>query len=232
MARRQTASCNFDSEYLSTSFHPTKAERDHKPMPSTKRTRISLLARISEQPESGSAWAEFVEIYAPHIVDLCLRYGVQEADAQDLTQDVLMRFWKQAAKFRYDPTMRFRSYLSRITHSAWAEWRNRLEPDQLQPASDAAMKRLLSEPVRDDLIARLEQAYDLELFQMALEDAEQRVEPHTWQAFKMTALDLRPGPEVAELLGMKLNTVHVARMKVQRMVQRSVQRMEQEGPTP
>ena len=209
-----------------------QAAQSNQSMRSSQKTRMTLLTRIAEHPENGAAWAEFVGIYGPHIADLCLRYGVQEADAHDLTQDVLMRFWKHAAKFRYDPGLRFRSYLSRITHSAWAEWRTRLKTAHEVDDSSDALARLLDTPARDDLVARLERAYDLELFQLALREVEQRVEPHTWQAFRMTALEQRPGPEVAKVLGMKLNNVHVARMKVQRLVQHTLHRLEQEELLP
>jgi len=72
----------------------------------------------------------------------------------------------------------------------------------------------LKVPAREDLIARIEQAYDTELLAIAMREVETRVQPHTWQAFRMLAIEGRPGSEVAALLGMEVSTAYVARSKV------------------
>ena len=50
-------------------------------------TRASLLVRL-KPPRDERAWVEFVEIYEPLIHRLARARGVQEADADDLAQDV------------------------------------------------------------------------------------------------------------------------------------------------
>ena len=54
---------------------------------------------------------------------------------------------------------------------------------------------MLDRPGRDDLAARLEEAFDLERLEMAQASVRQRVEPHTWEAFRLTALEGRSGAE-------------------------------------
>ena len=51
-------------------------------------TRPSLLARIRDSRDR-QAWAEFVEIYAPLVYGYAQKRGLQDADAADLTQEVL-----------------------------------------------------------------------------------------------------------------------------------------------
>ena len=53
-----------------------------------------------------------------------------------------------------------------------------------------------------------------------------RVQPHTWEAFRMVALDGMSGAAVGERLGMKVATVYVARSKVQKMLQEEVRRLQ------
>ena len=53
-------------------------------------TRASLLVRIRD-PEDKDAWRQFVAIYAPLIHGLARRRGLQDADASDLTQEVLRK---------------------------------------------------------------------------------------------------------------------------------------------
>ncbi len=53
-------------------------------------TRPSLLVRLCD-PEDDRAWTEFTAIYSPLIYRLACRKGFQDADAQDLVQEVLAR---------------------------------------------------------------------------------------------------------------------------------------------
>ena len=58
-------------------------------MPELPETRASLLLRVQEA-EAG-AWDEFVEIYRPLVYRMARRRGWQDADAQDLAQQVLVK---------------------------------------------------------------------------------------------------------------------------------------------
>jgi RNA polymerase sigma-70 factor (ECF subfamily) len=55
-----------------------------------------------------------------------------------------------------------------------------------------------------------------------------RVEPHTWEAFRLTALEGLSGAEAAGRLRLKVATVYKAKSKVQQMLQEEVARLE--GP--
>jgi predicted DNA-binding protein (UPF0251 family) len=55
-----------------------------------------------------------------------------------------------------------------------------------------------------------------------------RVQPHTWEAFRLTAQEGLSGAEAAGRLGIKVATVFVARNKVQNMLRDEVRRLE--GP--
>lgn len=63
-------------------------------------TQSLLLANI-QSLENREAWAEFVQIYRPVIYRMARRRGMQDADAQDLSQDVLVRVSK--AIDRWEP---------------------------------------------------------------------------------------------------------------------------------
>ena len=184
-------------------------------------TRASLLLRLHDAPDDTSAREEFVRIYSRHVVRWCRRYGLQENDAQDVAQDVLVRFWQHAAAFEYDPSQRFRGYLRRIVTSVVSDRTRRRKAETL--GRSAEVQQLLdSAPAREDLIARIEAAYDTELMAVAMRDVEGRVKPHTWRAFQMLALEGHSGAAVAEELGMEVNTAYVARKKVQRMIREVV----------
>ena len=71
--------------------------------PTDDPTRITLLHRLRQEPEDPSAWAEFVGRYGEKILDWCRRWRLQEADAQDVSQTVLLRL---AVKLRTFDTIR------------------------------------------------------------------------------------------------------------------------------
>lgn len=187
-------------------------------------TRGSLFSRLGREGDSTAAWEEFVRIYSPQVLHWCRRYGLQDSDAADIVQDVLMRFWKQAASFQYDPTRRFRSYLRQILASSLTGWSARRREKPLgSPGVESVLDSL---PAREDLAARIEEAYDTELLGIAMRDVQARVSQHTWRAFEMLAVEQRRGKEVAEALGISLDLAYAARRNVQNMIRQAINRLE------
>lgn len=201
-------------------------------MPSLHTTRASLFARIEGFPGDPAVWSEFVATYAPAVARWCRRHGLQESDALDVAQEVLVRFWRQADRFRYDPARRFRGYLRQMVVTAVADWSASRRLDRLATGDDAVQDLLDSEPAREDLAARIERVFDLERLSRAMREVEARVKPRTWAAFRMLALERLPGAEVAERLGIDVNLAYNARMNVQRMISDALRRCEcQAGAT-
>ena len=50
------------------------------PLPTT---RVTLLARLRQDPTDQDAWDSFVERYGRHIYRWCRRWRLQDADAED-----------------------------------------------------------------------------------------------------------------------------------------------------
>ena len=193
-------------------------------MNGTTTTRISLLQVLRDHREDNAAWAEFVRVYGPAVAEWCRERGLQHDDALDVTQDVLLRFWRTSKQFDYNPHGRFRSYLEQVARSALVRW-----AEQAGAPHDQATRSLLEKiPEREDLLARLAEAYDTEILAIAMAEVEQRVKPHTWRAFQMLAIEHRSGADVAAELEIEANAAYVARWNVQRMIRAVIDRLE--GP--
>ena len=69
-------------------------------MPQIDTTRVTLLARLRDAGDAG-AWSQFHQLYGPVIYRYARRRGLQDADAADLTQDVLREVSQSIDRFEY-----------------------------------------------------------------------------------------------------------------------------------
>jgi RNA polymerase sigma-70 factor (ECF subfamily) len=194
---------------------------------SSLRTSPTLLERVRLAPANQQAWDEFVERYGRKIYAWCRQWGLQESDAEDVTQDVLLRLAAKMRHFAYDPSRSFRGWLRTLTHNAWYDFvqARHKRPGRGSGDSDVA-DALEKVEAGDDLARWLEEEFRRELFEEASARVRQRVQPHTWEAFRLTALEGKSGAEAAALLGMQVATVFVARSKVQKMLQDEVNKLD------
>ena len=199
-------------------------------MPRTSKTdtRITLLGRLRASPDDPAVWSEFVDWYGRNIRAWCKAWGLQESDAQDVTQDVFLNLSQKMHGFCYDPKGSFRAWLKTLTRRAWQAYAARQRKAGRGTGGDSAMERLAGVEAREDLARRLEEAFDQEMLKEASNIVRLRVEPRTWEAFELLAMKGLSGAEVAARLEMKVATVFVARSKVQRMLREELARLEQE----
>jgi RNA polymerase sigma factor (sigma-70 family) len=189
-------------------------------------TRLTLLGRLCSMPVDPGAWTEFVEWYGQKIYVWCRKWGLQEADAQDVTQEVFLKLSSRMQDFRYDPERSFRAWLKTVSHHTWQDYLAKQRRPGQGSGGDGAWARLADVEARDDLQKWIVAAGDEELLKEAAVRVQLRVEPRTWDAFRLLALEGRSGAEAANILGMKVGTLFVARSKVQRMLREELARLD------
>jgi RNA polymerase sigma factor (sigma-70 family) len=191
-------------------------------------TRVTLLGRLRRDPTNAQAWTEFVDHYGPKIYGWCRRWRLQEADAQDVTQAVLLRLAAKMRDFSYDPKRSFRAWLRTLTHHAWIDYlESRGRPGQ--GSGDSNVVDLLhTVEARDDLLRELEDQFDHEVLEEAMVRVRLRVAPQTWEAFRLTALEGLSGAEAAQQIPMQVAQVFVAKRRVQKMLRDEIAKLE--GP--
>ncbi len=191
-------------------------------------TSATLLNRLRTFPLDQDAWNDFVERYGRRIYGWCRRWGLQEADAEDVTQDVLLRLAAKLRDFAYDPSRSFRGWLRTLTHHAWSDFLQDFQRPGQSVGHGTTEQALAQIEARDDLTRRLDEEFTHALFEEASARVQLRVQRHTWKAFHLTAMEGKSGAEAAALLGMRVATVFVARSKVQKMLQDEVHGLETE----
>jgi RNA polymerase sigma-70 factor (ECF subfamily) len=193
-------------------------------------TRASLLLAAGD-PANQEAWAAFTRCYAGLIRDWCRRWGVQEADQDDVVQSILCRLLEILPTFKYDPNKSFRGLLRVMVKRAIVDLhRARQGRPGGYGSGDTGVLGLLHEaPAPDDasvedlvqeLAGQVERDQQL---QAACERVRQRVKAHNWQAFQLTMVEAEPVAEVAQRLGMTKGAVLVAKHRVIQMIRSEVE---------
>ena len=188
-------------------------------------TSITLLGRLALFPLDQAAWEEFVKRYGPSVLDWCRRWGAQEADALDVSQVVLSKLAVQMRHFAYDPSRSFRSWLRAVALNAWRDSLDARRPDAASGETER-LERLHGLEARDDLMRRLEEQFDLELLEEAGRRVRVRVQPRTWHAYELTAVESVSGAEAAARLGMSVAAVFTAKASVLRMLREETHDLE------
>ena len=189
-------------------------------------TSATLLSRLHESPSDQAAWAEFDARYGSRIKRWCREWGLQEADCQDVAQTVLMKLLNAMQTFHYDPSQRFRGWLKTIAHHAWQDL-VRSRRKLVEAGNVQSEEPLQSLAARDDLEQQLQAAYEQELVQCALARVRLRVQPMTWEAFRVTALDGMSGVEASAQLRMAVTSFYKAKSNVLRLLETEVRHLEQ-----
>jgi RNA polymerase sigma-70 factor (ECF subfamily) len=78
----------------------------------------------------------------------------------------------------------------------------------------------------DDLAAHLKQEFDREVLEEAHNRVRRRVEPLSWEAFRLTAVDNLAGAVAAARLGLSVAAVFKAKGRILKMLQEEVRQLE------
>jgi RNA polymerase sigma-70 factor (ECF subfamily) len=184
-------------------------------------TSASLLLRIRD-PNDRDAWATFVAVYSPLVRRFCVAKGLQPADADDVTQDVMAAVARAIGSFDYSAERgRFRSWLGLVAARAVAAFRKRshrggpqvpLEVDPADPGPD------------------WDRDFTEHVLAVALDRIRGEFEPATWAAFEATWVRHEPPAAVAARLGVALHAVYVNKSRVVRRLEAEVLALAEDRP--
>ena len=190
-------------------------------------TKSEILVRIQSH-EDREAWEQFVSMYRPIIYRIARRRGLQDADAQDVTQRVLLSVAGAIHRWESgDDRVRFRHWLRRVTKNAVLNALTRRPDDEGQGGTDA--QDLLSEQEKQNPDFEREFVLETrrEIFHRAATVVQDELRGNTWQAFHLTVVNGMPVVEAAETLGISEGGVYAAQGRAMDRLKRAVKKIEE-----
>ena len=186
-------------------------------------TRPSLLLRLRD-PRDTAAWRQCVEVYGPAVYGYARRRGLQDADAGDVTQDVLRSVLQAIGGLDYDPAAgSFRGWLFTLVRRRLADHRDRAGRQCAGTGDSAVLAALRDLPGPDADAGAWDEEWERARFAWAADRVRGRMAADAWQAFWQTAVDgVRPA-DVADRLGMPVARVYLARSRVMARLREELQ---------
>jgi RNA polymerase sigma-70 factor (ECF subfamily) len=191
-------------------------------MPHVPPTQPSLLVRLKDARDR-EAWERFVDLYAPLVYAFVRKRGLQDADAADLTQDVLRQVASAAKSLIYDPRRgSFRSWLFTVVRNRLTDhWRSAARREVGSGDSDQ-WRRMSEQLATESDSAEWDAAYERQLLEYAARQVRADFSEATWSAFWQTAVEGREGRAIAEELGLSVAAVYLARGRVMNRLKEQV----------
>jgi RNA polymerase sigma-70 factor (ECF subfamily) len=190
------------------------SDRPEQPTRPEQGTSLTLLER-SRANEPG-AWDRLVSLYAPLVRSWCVGAGVQDADADDVVQEVCAAALNSLAGFRRDrPGDTFRGWLRGITRHLLVQHFRRSRR-QLRGSGGSEALDMIHE-VADPRVELAEEDSPAQmqgLYSRALEQVRGEFEERTWRMFWLTTVEERTPGAVAELMGVSAAAVRKAKSRV------------------
>jgi RNA polymerase sigma-70 factor, ECF subfamily len=194
-------------------------------MPKLPQTRYSLLARLADA-DDAVGWSEFLEIYEGAVLRYCRSRGLQEADARDVVQEVLLAVHRAVGDWQ--PSGRpgsFRTWLLQTAHHICLKTLKRQLGRDRGVGGSSAQRRIEDIASADETVGSEECDWQRWAYCWAAGQVQREVQLATWRAFWMTAIDDQPPLEVAHQLGMRVGSVYAAKCRVLARIRERVQEL-------
>jgi RNA polymerase sigma-70 factor (ECF subfamily) len=179
-----------------------------------------LILRLSVCLTDAAAWDQFVQRYGGTIYAWCRRCHLQDADAQDVTQNVFAGLLRGLKGFDRAQAP-FRNWLYQIVQNGVRDWCS--DPDRREETGTASARLVLaSQPARRDLEARLGEEFDLELLEVAEANVQLKVSSQSWEAYRLRCQEGLPLRQAGERIGIPVGHVSKYALRVRDMVAKEI----------
>lgn len=208
---------------------------DPEPLIPTRQTLLSRLKRWSDQ----ESWQAFFDAYWKLIYKVCLRYGLDEQDAQDVVQETVVTVAKRISKFEYQPQRAsFKTWLYEITKSRIIDHlrkQKRRQGGKENTIHGNVDSRLLDDHVREESCDHeriwLEE-WQKNLIDQAITRVRRKVRPKQYQIYDLYVVKERQISEIIHALGVNRAQIYLAKHRVGDLIRKEIEELEAEADRP
>lgn len=153
--------------------------------------------------QDGQALRLLIRKFRPMVFKTALRMVCDEAEAEDITQEVFIRIWKQA--HRYDSRYRLSTWLYRITCNLSIDCirKHRFQIFRLSRRSTGAEWKDISLPMENSSEEELIRSEDWRIFK----EAAMKLSPKQRAVFTLKELEGLDTEEVSRITGMDADRI-------------------------
>lgn len=197
-------------------------------MSETPDTRRSLLLRVSD-PANGEAWNEFVALYRPILYRLARKRGLQDADAEDIAQRVLVTVSQKIAEWEPASAVgSFRAWLGVVARNAILNFLTRGQRE-LAKGGTSVWERLERPTSADEAENEWDEEYRRAVFRRAAQHVRDEFNDSTWSAFWFTSVDGLSIEEAAQRLCKSVGVIYAGRSRVMRRLREKIREFESDS---
>ena len=192
-------------------------------------TRVTLLARL-KKGDNREAWLEFESTYRGFILSLIVRMGINQEDAEDISQAVLTKVWQKIEDFEYNQNKgKFHNWLAAMTRNTVRDFfRTRKNFITGRDSVEYQEQYLdIEEQVLPDIENLAREEWVLHITNLAWENIKDSIYATKQEVFKMVSEEI-PNKEIAQKLGISEASVRVYKAEVFEKMRTEIQRLNQE----
>ena len=211
-------------EELRPSLPPLR-ENDLK----TRRTLISRLRNWEDQ----ESWRDFFNTYWKFIYGVAIRFGLSDAEAEDVVQETILTVAKKMPVFEYDPAVcSFKGWLMHVTRLRIIDQLRKRSPaqptrsDRARNPEDTGTLERIPDPASLPLETVWRDEWEKNTVDVAMNRVKQRIKPEHYQIFYLSAVKQVSLQKVAQLLDISASRVYLVRHRVGKLIKDEIRRLE------
>ncbi|MDD7984391.1 sigma-70 family RNA polymerase sigma factor [Lentisphaera marina] len=182
-------------------------------------TQETLLFRVQNNMDS---WDEFTSIYERYIYLIIRAMKINHHDAEDLTQDVLLKVWKNIPNYEYNPNhARFRTWLSRICRNRVIDFVRKKKTDTNKVIKNHEDAELITQP---QIEALAEEEWKAHVSTAAWDNIKNEFKTDAMSCFDMMNEGI-PVADIAKQLNLSESSVYVYSKRVRDQLVSEVRRL-------
>jgi len=191
-------------------------------------TRRSLLIRLKNK--SNDAWAEFLEIYQNTILRFALSKGLQQADAEDVAQEVFEAVEKKIPNWDFsDSAGKFRHWLFSVARNIAVDrfkdqFKNlEVTIENIEPSSISSDHQ--SGPTETLFRLELRRA----LFHWAAEKIQPEFKKSSWDSFRLVALEGIKPEEASKILDISIGSIYASKARILSKLKKTIATIDEQA---